>query len=271
MTEQTMARPALTADSREVSREARPVALRISDALRQGVDFVGRWGSWLVIPLVVITGIDVIGRKLVWHTADGGVAGVQIWLTHHVSKLFESTLMQEMEWHFHTALFALVLGYGYIYNTHVRVDLIREKLAFRKKAWMELLGLSVFMIPFTLTVVWFALQYVYNSYELGEVSASTVGLSHRWIIKSILVFGLIVAAVAGIAIWLQVVLVLWGNPSRRFRLMTLEWPEEAGTTIEGKRRISLEEKGEIEIDIGEPVPASMLEIDVGPPPRREVG
>jgi TRAP-type mannitol/chloroaromatic compound transport system permease small subunit len=265
MTEQTIAQPVLAAEPREEVRDTRPLALRLSDGLRQGVDFVGRWGSWLVIPLVVITGIDVIARKLVWHTADGGVAGVQIWLTQHVSKLFESTLMQEMEWHFHTALFALVLGYGYIYNTHVRVDLIREKLQFRKKAWMELLGVSLFMIPFTATVIWFALDYTYSSFLLGEVSASTVGLTHRWIIKSILVFGLIVAALAGIAVLLQVVLVLWGEPSRRFRLMTLEWPEETGTTIEGKRRITLENEGEIEIDIGEPVPVAAIEIDAKPP------
>ena len=245
-------------------REERPLALRISDALRQGVDFIGRWGSWLVIPLVVITGIDVIGRKLVWHTADGGVNGVQIWLTRHVSKLFESTLMQEMEWHFHTALFALVLGYGYIYNTHVRVDLIREKLAFRKKAWLELLGVSLFMIPFTATVIWFALDYAQSSFLVSEISASQVGLSHRWIIKSILVFGLFVAVLAGIAVWLQVVLALWGDPNRRFRLMTLEWPEETGTTIEGKRRISLVDEGEIEIDIGEPVPAATIEFDARP-------
>src|SRR5688500_15851195 len=114
MSEQTVVQGVLAASSREQLREEPPLALRISDALRQGVDLIGRWGSWLVIPLVVITGIDVIGRKIVWHTAEGGVAGMQIWLTQHVSKLFESTLMQEMEWHFHTALFALVLGYGYI-------------------------------------------------------------------------------------------------------------------------------------------------------------
>jgi len=258
---------ALAAERREAERrDALPLALRISDALRQSVDFIGRWGSWLVIPLVTITGIDVIARKIVWHTADGGVNGVQIWLTRHVSKLFESTLMQEMEWHFHTALFALVLGYGYIYNTHVRVDLIREKLAFRKRAWLELLGVSLFMIPFTATVIWFALDYAYSSFLVHEISASQVGLSHRWIIKSILVFGLIVAVIAGIAVWLQVVLALWGDPNRRFRLMTLDWPEETGSTIEGKRRITLADEGEIEIDIGEPVPAAMIEIDARPPP-----
>jgi TRAP-type mannitol/chloroaromatic compound transport system permease small subunit len=267
MADQTIVQPVLPAEA----RDERPLVLRVSDALRGFVDSVGRWGSWLVIPLVVITGIDVVGRKLVWHTADGGVAGVQIWLTTHVSAIFGSTLMQEMEWHFHTALFALVLGYGYIYNTHVRVDLIREKLKFDKKAWIELLGVSLFMLPFTLTVIWFALDYAYSSYLLGEISASTVGLSHRWIIKTILVLGLIVAALAGIAVLLQVVLALWGDPNRRFRLMTIEWPEETGTTIEGKRRITLEAEGEIEIDIGEPVPVATIEIDAGPRPHREAG
>ena len=236
MAEQTMVEGALPAER----REERPLALRASDALRGLVDLVGRWGSLLVVPLVVITCIDVIGRKIVWHTADGNVNGMQIWLTKNVSKLFESTLMQEMEWHFHTALFALVLGYGLIYNTHVRVDLVREKLAFRKKAWLELLGLTVFMIPFTLIVIWFAVSYAYESWLVNEVSASTVGLSHRWIIKSILVLGLIVAVLAGLAVWLQVVLVLWGDPNRRFPLMTLEWPEEAGSRIEGKERVKLE-------------------------------
>jgi hypothetical protein len=35
--------------------------------------------------------------------------------------------------------------------------------------------------------------------------------------------------------------VLWGPQHIRFPLMTLEWPEEAGTKIEGKERLDLEE------------------------------
>ena len=76
---------------------------------------------------------------------------------------------------------------------------------------------------------------------MGEISASTVGLSHRWIIKSVLVVGLIVAAIAGIAVWLQVAHADVGQAAKRFPLMTLEWPEEAGTKIEGKERIVLDE------------------------------
>jgi TRAP-type mannitol/chloroaromatic compound transport system permease small subunit len=209
----------------------RPTAIRISDGLRGFVDFVGRWGAWMIVPLVLITVFDVTARKLVW---------LQIWLVDNVSRYFGSTLLQELEWHFHTALFTLVLGYGYIWNTHVRVDLIRENLVFRKKAWLELLGLTFFMIPYCLTVIWFASVYAYDSFMINEISASQVGLTHRWIIKSVLVFGMIVAALSGVAVWLQVVIVLWGPQNIRFPLMTLDWPEEE-ETLEGKERIKLDD------------------------------
>jgi TRAP-type mannitol/chloroaromatic compound transport system permease small subunit len=215
------------ADRREL-----PAAIRVSDALRSFVDFVGRWGSWLILPLILVTVFDVTARKLVW---------IQIWLVDNLGRIFESTLLQELEWHFHTALFALVLGYGYIYNSHVRVDLIRETLSFRKKAWLEFFGLTFFLIPYCAIVIYFAYIYAYDSWAIHEISASQVGLSHRWIIKSVLVFGLVVAVISGIAVWLQVAIVLWGPQDVRFPLMTLEWPEEEGTKIEGKERIKLEE------------------------------
>jgi TRAP-type mannitol/chloroaromatic compound transport system permease small subunit len=188
---------------------------------------------------VLVTVFDVTARKLVW---------IQIWLVDHVSPIFESTLLQELEWHLHTALFALVLGYGSIYNAHVRIDLIREKLAFRTKAWLEFLGLTLFTLPFCTVLIYFGAVYAYDSWAISEISASQVGLTHRWIIKSVLVLGLVLAALASIAVWLQAVLVLWGPSNLRFPLMTLEWPEEAGSRIEGKGRIVLED--------GEDVPAA---------------
>jgi TRAP-type mannitol/chloroaromatic compound transport system permease small subunit len=217
--------------ARMAERHELPTAIRVSDGLRRFVDFVGSWGSWLILPLIVVTVFDVTARKLVW---------IQIWLVENFGRIFESTLLQELEWHFHTALFALVLGYGYIYNTHVRVDLVRENLSFRKKAWLELIGLTFFLIPYCAIVIYFAAVYAYDSFMISEISASQVGLAHRWIIKSVLVFGLVVAVISGIAVWLQVAIVLWGPKDLRFPLMTLEWPEE-DAKIEGKERIKLED------------------------------
>lgn len=217
-----------------------PALLRLSDKLRGFVDAVGRWASWLILPLVLITCLDIVTRKMRWVLNDNQVISVQLWLVENLGRFFESTILQELEWHFHTGLFALVLGYGYIWNAHVRVDLIRERLAFRKKAWLELLGLSLFLIPYTMVVIWFATEYTIDSYNMGEISASTVGLTHRWIIKGVLTFGLVVALIAGIAVLLQVIVVLWGPSSLRFPLMTIEWPEE-DARVEGKTRLELSE------------------------------
>ena len=219
---------------------AQPLALRISDRLRRFVDFVGRWGSWLVVPMVVFTIIDVVARKISWLDDAGRLHGIQVFLVATFGRMFESTMLQELEWHFHAGLFALVLGYGYIHNAHVRVDLIRENLSFRKKAWLEFLGITFFLIPFCATIIWFSFEYAHASFEMNEISASTVGLTHRWIIKSVLLFGLIVALLGGIAVWLQIAVILFADRRLRFPLMTLEWPEEAGTKIEGKERIKLE-------------------------------
>ena len=226
-------------DRHQASAAETPAMVSLAEVLRRVVDYIGRWGSWLILPVVLITCFDVITRKLRWLHDDGSVASVQLWLIENLGRIFESTILQELEWHSHTALFALVLGYGYIWNTHVRVDLVRENLAFRKKAWVELFGLTFFLIPYLAIVIYFASVFTIDSFNMDEISASTVGLTHRFIIKGILLFGLILALVAGIAVWLQVWVVLFGPQNLRYPLMTLEWPEEEGTMIEGKERLDL--------------------------------
>ena len=202
--------------------------VEISRKLSAFVDGVGRWGSFFIIPLILVTMWDVLVRKL---------GGIQYWLITNLGPAFESTIIQELEWHFHTALFTLVLGYCYVNNRHVRVDLVRENLSFRKQAWIEFLGCTFCMVPYCLIVGYFAIEYALESFLSGEISASTVGLPHRWIIKTVLVIGIFVAAVAGISVWLQTALVLFGPKDFRFELMTLEWPEEQARKAQVRKEI----------------------------------
>jgi len=191
---------------------------RLSQNLRMFVDRVGKLSTFFIIPLVFITMWDVFCRKLVW---------IQIWLVANFGRIFESTLLQELEWHSHTALFLLVLGYGFTHNRHVRVDFIRENLTYRKKVWIDFLGTSLFMIPWVCVLIYFSYVYTRESFIINEVSASLVGLSHRWIIKSFLVVGFVCALLSGIAVWLQTVILLFGRSDYRFEPMTLEMPPES--------------------------------------------
>ena len=202
--------------------------------LRDFVDLVGRWAAVLFLPVVLITVWDVIARKLIW---------IQVFMMDTFGPAFSSTVLQELEWHFHTALFALVFGYGITRNSHVRVDLLRARLGSKSQAWIEFLGTTIFAIPFTIVMIYFSYRFVLSSYISNEVSASLIGLTHRWIIKSVFGVGVVISFLAIIAVWLQTVVVLLAPPSVRFELMTLEWPEETDSGVEDYRRLELEDEG----------------------------
>ena len=209
-----------------------PLSLRLSEQLGRLAGTIGKWATLFMIPMITITVWDVFQRKAMKFVGDimldQGWLDARNWMYGNLLEWlpFRSTLLQELEWHFHVANFALVLGYGYIYNRHVRVDLVREKLSFRKQAWIEFLGVSLFMIPFCLIVAFFSFEYVANAFVTNEQSSSLVGLSHRWAIKSILVFGLLLAAVAGFSIWLQVAFALFGPRHYQFPVYVIENEQE---------------------------------------------
>ena len=189
---------------------------KFSQNLSHFVNRVGKLSTFFIIPLVLITMWDVICRKLVW---------VQIWLVENLGRIFESTLLQELEWHFHTALFLMVLGYGFTHNRHVRVDFIRENLKFRTKVWIDFLGTTILMLPWICVLIYFSFIYVRESFIINEVSASLVGLSHRWVIKSFLIAGFLVSLLSGIAVWLQTFILLFGSRDYRLNPMTIDLPE----------------------------------------------
>jgi TRAP-type mannitol/chloroaromatic compound transport system permease small subunit len=206
--------------------------LRASELLGRLAGTIGKWATFFMIPMVAITVWDVLQRKIMKFVGDvmldQGWLDARNWMYGNFLEWlpFRSTLLQELEWHFHVANFALVLGYGYIYNRHVRVDLIREKLSFRNQAWVEFFGVSLFMIPYCLIVAYFSIEYASDAFDTNEQSSSLVGLSHRWAIKSVLVFGLFLAATAGLAIWLQVTFALFGPKNYNFPCYVIEDDDE---------------------------------------------
>ena len=211
--------------------------VQVSYQLKRIVDYIGGKASYFILPLIAFTMIDVFGRKLTNTAFD-----FQLFLVENVTKYAQSTMLQELEWHMHTILFSLVLGYGFTHNRHVRVDLLRMHMQTKSQAVIEFFGTMLFMIPYTIVVIYFCYMFTYDAYVTNEISASLVGMSHRWVIKTVLGVGLIVALLSGIAVWFQSLLVLFGPKEARFELMTLEWPEDMGEGVEGYKRMVLDEQ-----------------------------
>ena len=172
--------------------------LKISSKLENILEAIGKLGAWLSLPLIGIIMFDIISRKFF---------------------VLGSTKLQEMEWHLHAALFLLALGYAYLKNSHVRIEVIREGFSTKLKAILEVIGVIIFILPYTGLIVWFGIDFVSRSYGLQEVSSALTGLSHRWVIKSFVPMGMAFLWLAGISVLLRNISYLIGLKSNNQILM----------------------------------------------------
>lgn len=92
--------------------------------------------------------------------------------------------LQELEWHFFSAMFLFGIGYTLKEDAHVRVDVIYDHFGSVYKAWVNILGNLLFVIPFSCLVAYYGYSYALDAYQIGEGSGDPGGLPHRWIVRS---------------------------------------------------------------------------------------
>lgn len=105
--------------------------------------------------------------------------------------------MQEMEWHLYSVVFLLGIPYALRTDGHVRVDVLYARWSDRTKAWINLIGAILFIIPFSYLIWNYGYAYAAESYSMGEGSPDPGGLSHRWIIKSVIPISAVFTGIAG--------------------------------------------------------------------------
>jgi TRAP-type mannitol/chloroaromatic compound transport system permease small subunit len=126
-----------------------------------------------------------------------------------------SIMLEEIQWHIYGVGFILALSYALVVDRHVRIDVLAERLPVRARAWIELVGLLLFLIPFCLAVIVEAMPFVLRSWQLNEVSAAPGGLPYRWVAKSFIIWGFSLLLLAAIARLLRVTALLFGRPTPR--------------------------------------------------------
>lgn len=120
--------------------------------------------------------------------------------------------MQELEWHLYATIFLLGIPYTLFKDGHVRVDVIYDNLNNRKQAWIDLLGTIFLLIPFTLLVVKYGVDFTMESFELAERSGDPGGLPYRWLIKSVIPFAFAAISISGIGLILKSIITLISPP-----------------------------------------------------------
>jgi len=97
--------------------------------------------------------------------------------------------LEEIQWHIYSVGFLLGLSYAFQADSHIRVDVVSERLPVRVRAWLELYGIILGLLPFVFLILWFSVPFVKLSWSLSEVSQAPGGLPYRWLIKGFLPLG----------------------------------------------------------------------------------
>lgn len=164
--------------------------LRLEQTINAFSDWLGKISAALFVLMLFNVFYDVITRYLF---NDVSIA------------------MQEMEWHLYSVVFLLGIPYALRTDGHVRVDVFYNNWSDRTKAWVNMIGAIVFVIPFAYLIGIYGYSFALDAYNMGEGSGDPGGLPHRWIIKSVIPFTAFFTATAGLNMVTFAIRVLAGD------------------------------------------------------------
>lgn len=144
----------------------------------------------------ILIGTSILGRILII-----GLMGLIVYEV--VARRFGflgSIAIQELEWHFHGALFLLCLGFTYLKDAHVRVDIFRERFSPKTNRLIEIAGCLLFLLPYCGVVIYFGVEFTLKAYFNSEMSSAAQGLPYRWMIKSLIPIGFFLLGLSGVSI-----------------------------------------------------------------------
>ncbi len=149
---------------------------------------IGEWLSWIWVLLMAVIILNVFMR----YALDEG-----------------RIEFEELQWHLYAAGWLLGLSYCFVADDHVRVDLFHHRFSLRTQAWVELFGMLFLLTPFLSLVLWYSVPFIVYSWQLSEVSGDPGGLPYRWLIKSALLFGFALLALATVSRLSRVIALLF--------------------------------------------------------------
>lgn len=142
-----------------------PLVTRLADSLDHFAERTGRTTAWLALALVLVTFGVVVLRYLF----D-----------------FGSIALQEAILYLHASLFLLGAAYTLKVDAHVRVDIFYRHLSTRARAWIDLLGALLLLLPVCSFLLWISWDYVATAWSLREGSRETGGLPWVYLLKTLI-------------------------------------------------------------------------------------
>jgi TRAP-type mannitol/chloroaromatic compound transport system permease small subunit len=104
----------------------------------------------------------------------------------------------EIQWYLFAVCVMLGAAQVLRVNEHVRVDVFYGRMPSRMQAWVDLLGLTFFLLPSMAVMIYFSLPLFLRMYATGEMSSNAGGLL-RWPAMLMLPLGFSMVMLQGVA------------------------------------------------------------------------
>lgn len=164
---------------------------RAASAAIKGIDIfnsaLGEIGAWLTVAMVLIC-FAIVVMRYVFGAGFVWMQDLYVWMNGIV--------------------FTMVAGFAFLKDAHVRVDVFYRPASDRFKAWVDLIGFFVFLLPFVAVVAWVSWPYVAESWQIAESSRNTGGMPAFYVVKTFLLVFCGAVLLQGIAFVLRSILVL---------------------------------------------------------------
>ena len=160
--------------------------VRLVDSLN---DWIGRAAAWLTLAMVLVTFVVVVLR----YVFSVGF----VW-------------MQESYVWMHGVVFMIGAGYTLLHDGHVRVDIFYRGGSPRYKAWVDLFGAFVLLLPVVALVWSVSYDYVAASWLRLEESREAGGLPGLFLLKSVILAFCVALGLQGLSLAARSILVLAG-------------------------------------------------------------
>lgn len=175
-------------------RYAVPAALRFARLIDRVNATIGKAACGLMIVLVGLGALTAVLRYV------GRPLGVSL----------TSNAFLEGQWYLFAAVFLLGAAWALREDAHVRVDVLYGRLGPRGKAWTDLLGAILFLLPFCALMLWATGPSVAESWAVREVSPDPGGLP-RYPIKALVPVAFVLLFLQGVAQAIKAVARLRGH------------------------------------------------------------
>ena len=144
----------------------------------------GKAAAWLTLFMVLVTFVIVVMR----YVFDAGL----IWLQESVIWM-------------HAVVFMIGAAYTLQQEDHVRVDVFYRTMSDTRRAWVDLIGVIIFLWPLCLFLGWKSIDFITASWRMHEASRESGGLPYPLIplLKTVSLLMPITVALQGTALLLR--------------------------------------------------------------------